>query len=133
MTTLGPPGPAEPPGMRGRRLVARRLRRRGRPSKLSDRQWAAVLRRLMDWEPTSSVARKYGLAKSTISARFSNEVKIMKVLALNIVRSEFFEQIRSESDQDQHQLLNMHEHLLAVCLVLLRQKHGRHQGRHSEP
>jgi len=108
-------------------------RKRGRPSKLSTEQWDAVCHRLANGESTSSLARGLGLAKSTISERLSARVRTIKLLALQLVRAEFSEQIKDDSPEDQQWLTAMNENVLAWACAEMRRRHGRRQGRHAEP
>jgi hypothetical protein len=60
----------------------------GRPSKLSDRQWGEIGRRLANGEGTSKLAREFKVAASTISERFSKRVDALKDLATAIVETD---------------------------------------------
>jgi DNA-binding transcriptional ArsR family regulator len=106
---------------------------RGRPSKLSPKQWDAVCHRLLHGERTSDIARALGMAKSTISERLSVRVRTLKLLAIELVRAEFSEQIKDDSPEDQQWLTAMNENVLAWACAEMRRRHGRRQGRHAEP
>ena len=56
-----------------------------RPSKLSDAQWEEVFRAALDGENITEIAKRYGVAKSTISERISERAKAGKELANQIV------------------------------------------------
>ncbi len=108
-------------------------RKRGRPSKLTPEQWDAVCHCLAHGERTSTLARALGMAKSTISERLSARVRTIKLLALELVRAEFSEQIKGDPPSVQAQLTAMNEYLLAYSCAEMRRRHGRRQGRHAEP
>lgn len=110
-----------------------RRRGRGRPSKLEPKQWDEVCHRLAHGESTSSLAREFGLAKSTISERLSVRVRTLKQIALKLVRAEFSEQIIDLPPTEQDWLTAIFERLLSMVCAQMRHRHGRHQGRHSEP
>ena len=57
----------------------------GRPSKLTDRQWGEIGRRLAQGESQSSLAREFKVSPGLISNRFRNEVEGIKGLASQIV------------------------------------------------
>jgi len=60
----------------------------GRPSKLTDKQWGEIGRRLASGEPTNALAREYKVSKATVSERFSNKVEQIKTLAEQIVSTD---------------------------------------------
>jgi hypothetical protein len=60
----------------------------GRKSSLTEKQWAAIGKRLIDGESTSALAREYGVGKSTISERFSERTNRVKATAGLIVKAE---------------------------------------------
>ncbi|WP_372342166.1 helix-turn-helix domain-containing protein [Geothrix sp. PMB-07] len=107
--------------------------RRGRPSKLSQEEWEAVCYCLCLGMSTSALARRLGIAKSTISERLSAQVKTIKHAAIELLRAEFSEQIRDEPPSEQAWLTGMNEVLIAYACAEMRRRHGRRQGRHSEP
>jgi hypothetical protein len=82
---------------------------------------------------TSVLARRLGIAKSTISERLSVRVKTLKLTAIELLRAEFSEQIRDEPPSEQAWLTAMNEGLIAYACAEMRRRHGRRQGRHSEP
>lgn len=59
----------------------------GRPSKLTDKQWADVDKRLLDGEPCRALATEYGIAESAIRKRFSAHKQI-KAVANQLVSAE---------------------------------------------
>ncbi|HAA04778.1 MAG TPA: hypothetical protein DCE18_15630 [Syntrophobacteraceae bacterium] len=60
----------------------------GRPSKLSDREWAEVGRRLARGESTRKLAAEYKVAKSTIQDRFSGHVPEIREAAQALASAE---------------------------------------------
>lgn len=60
----------------------------GRPSKLTDKQWGEIGRRLAQGEPLRALAREYRVGASRISERFSERVTDIKQLAATIAGSE---------------------------------------------
>jgi hypothetical protein len=59
-----------------------------RPSKLTDKQWETIGKRLLAGESASALAREFGVGKATISERFSERVKKVKDVAKQIVATE---------------------------------------------
>jgi hypothetical protein len=59
-----------------------------RPSKLTDRQWEAIGKRLLAGESTSGLAREYGVSKGAISQRFSKRTETIKATAGLLVRTD---------------------------------------------
>ena len=106
---------------------------RGRPSKLAPWQWERIICRLVHGESTSAVAREHGLAKSTISERVSVRVKNLKCFAIQLLETEFSEQIWGESPAMREWLMGCYRRLIVISLAMMRHQHGRRQGRHSEP
>lgn len=60
----------------------------GRPSKLTERQWAEIGRRVANKEPIRALAKEFGIDKTAISRRFSPQVKKLETLAKTIVEVE---------------------------------------------
>lgn len=64
---------------------------KGRPSKLSDFQWAEIGRRLAlggDGNTVSDLSKEFKVSKSTISQRFSKRVENIQVLATTLATTE---------------------------------------------
>lgn len=106
---------------------------RGRPPRLHPSQWSEICLRLLDGERTSSLAREFGLAKSAISGRLGKQVRNTKLEAIKKLKTEFSEQIIKVPSTERAQLIAMHECLITYAFSVIRHKHGRVQGRHSEP
>lgn len=60
----------------------------GRPSKLTDRQWEIIGKRLLEGEKAAALAREFKVARATISERFSGSVKNVKTVANQILEAE---------------------------------------------
>ena len=60
----------------------------GRPSKLTDKQWEQIGKRLLSGEKASALAREFGVSKALVSGRFSERVETIKDVAKQIVATE---------------------------------------------
>lgn len=60
----------------------------GRPSKLSEAQWAEVKRRVLGGESISDLAKEFKVSKATISARVSKQVENVKNVANQLVKAD---------------------------------------------
>lgn len=60
----------------------------GRPSKLTDIQWAQIEKRLMDGESASSLAVEYGVNRAAVSRRLSQHIATVKTVANQIVAAD---------------------------------------------
>jgi hypothetical protein len=60
----------------------------GRPSKLSDKQWAEIQKRLLNGEKAGALAKEFNVARSTISDKFSAINGKVKYAANQILRTE---------------------------------------------
>lgn len=60
----------------------------GRPSKLTDKQWEQIGKRLLGGEKAAPLSREYGVSKALISARFSERTETIKEVANQIVATE---------------------------------------------
>lgn len=60
----------------------------GRPSKLTDAQWAEVHQRIIKGEKPADLAREYGVSKTRISARFSGRFETVQAVANQILSAE---------------------------------------------
>ena len=58
-----------------------------RPSKLSEKQWETIGKRLLGGESNASLAREYGVSKTAISSRFSKRTETIKEVAKQIVNA----------------------------------------------
>ena len=73
------------------------------------------------------------MAKSSISERLSQRVKTIKLMAIQLNKIEFSEQIMEFSNSDQECFLAIFEWMTHLALAVIRNRHGWKQGRHSEP
>jgi len=79
----------------------------GRKSSLTDKQWSEIGRRLLNGESTSALSREFGVAKSTISGRFSERTGKVKATASLIVKAETALDLLSISERNSaHDLAN---------------------------
>jgi hypothetical protein len=60
----------------------------GRPSKLSERQWGEIGRRLVDGERVRALAKEFKIGASTISDRFSEQNRTIKLVANQLASAE---------------------------------------------
>lgn len=60
----------------------------GRPSKLTDAQWAEIGKRLLTGESTSDLAREFGISKTRVSARFSKRTEKIQNVAVMAANAE---------------------------------------------
>lgn len=60
----------------------------GRKSKLTDKQWAEIERRMLEGEPVRALAREFGVSESSIRERKSAQVTEIKTVAQQIVATE---------------------------------------------
>jgi hypothetical protein len=60
----------------------------GRKSKLTERQWEAIGKRLVEGEKARALAREFGVSEATIRGRFSAQVAEIKTVANQILATE---------------------------------------------
>lgn len=60
----------------------------GRPSKLTDRQWSNVEKRLLAGESQGALAKEYKISKAAIQKRFSGRLETVKTVANQLVAAE---------------------------------------------
>lgn len=77
-----------------------------RPSKLTDKQWEAIGKRLLDGESNAALAREFKISPAAISIRFSKRTEQVKTVANQIVETD-----RALS------LLNVSEQIAACSLA----------------
>ena len=87
----------------------------GRPSKLTDRQWEAIGKRLLSGESAASLSREFGVSKAVISQRFSKRIQTVKDTANQLVAADMSmaklnvsEQIAARSLADELIQISMH-------------------------
>lgn len=57
----------------------------GRPSKLTDKQWDEIKRRLANGEKAADLSREFGVSKAAVSSRVSKRIETVKSVANQIV------------------------------------------------
>lgn len=77
-----------------------------RPSKLTDKQWETIGKRLLDGDSNAALAREFKISPAAISIRFSKRTEQVKTVANQIVETD-----RALS------LLNVSEQIAAVTLA----------------
>ena len=60
----------------------------GRKSKLNEKQWAEVQRRMLDGEPIRALAREFGVSEGSLRAQKSKRVETIKDVANQVVATE---------------------------------------------
>ena len=60
----------------------------GRKSKLNEKQWAEVQRRMLDGEPIRALAREFGVSEGSLRAQKSKRVETIKEVANQVVATE---------------------------------------------
>lgn len=60
----------------------------GRPSKLTEAQWAEVHQRIIKGEKPADLAREFGISKTRISERFSGRFETVKAVANQLLTAE---------------------------------------------
>ena len=88
----------------------------GRPSKLTDKQWAEIGRRLLAGEKAASLAREFKVSRATLSERFSERIGKVKSVANQLVSAEV--SLRSLPVSEQLQALTLADELRAISMHL---------------
>lgn len=70
-----------------------------RPSKLTDKQWESIGKRLLQGESAASLSREFGVSKAVISSRFSKRTETIKTVANQIVATESALELLNVSEQ----------------------------------
>lgn len=60
----------------------------GRPSKLTEKQWEEIAKRVVGGETLSALSKEFGVSKAAISERTGNRSKIVKAAASLIVQTD---------------------------------------------
>lgn len=74
-------------------------RKNGRPSKLTDHQLETIKARIAKGEKPSDLAREFGVSRSTLSERVSEQVGKIKTVAHDLVKAETALKSLTPSDQ----------------------------------
>lgn len=88
----------------------------GRPSKLSESQWAEINKRLLNGESQGSLAKEFGVSKAAIQKRFSGRIETVKTVANQIVEAETA--LRKLPISDQLAALSLADELRAISMHL---------------
>jgi len=87
----------------------------GRPSKLTDKQWEAIGKRLLAGEKASALAKEFKVSSATLSERFSEKLGNVKAVANQLVSADMAlkalplsEQIAALSLADELKAISMH-------------------------
>ena len=92
----------------------------GRPSKLTDKQWAEIQRRLLEGEAIRVLAREFGVSDTAIRSRKSLQVEEIKVVANQLVAADKALKVLQISSQTIAQtlaqkLIMLGDHLLGAA------------------
>ena len=90
--------------------------RMGRPSKLTEKQWAAVEKRLLAGESASALAAEFKVNRAAVSRRFSHSIKTVKAVANQLVASN--EALRSLPVAQQITARTLADELIAISMHL---------------
>lgn len=88
----------------------------GRSSKLSEKQWAELERRLLAGEKPASLAKEYGINRAAITRRFSQQMREIKTVANQIVATDVA--LRSLPVAQQVAAIHMADELKAISTHL---------------
>lgn len=84
----------------------------GRPSKLTEKQWQGIEKRLLNGESPSDLAREFGIHRAAITRRFSHQHKTVKQVANQLVSAEAA--LRDLPVAQQINALNLAEQLKSI-------------------
>lgn len=88
----------------------------GRPSKLTEQQWAEIGKRLLAGESQGSLAKEFGVSKAAIQKRFSGRIETVKAVANQIVETE--NALRKLPVSDQLSAITLADELRAISMHL---------------
>lgn len=88
----------------------------GRPSKLTDKQWAQISKRVLHGEKPADLAREYGVHPAAISRRVAQPAKETKRIANQLVTAE--QELRALPIAQQLEALNLADELRAISMHL---------------
>lgn len=88
----------------------------GRPSKLTEKQWADIQQRLLNGEKAAALAREFKVSKTRISERFSERTGTIRNVAEQLVAAEGA--LRALPVSEQVQALNLADELRAISMHL---------------
>jgi hypothetical protein len=94
-----------------------------RPSKLTEKQWAEVEKRLLDGEIPASLAKEYGIDRAAITRKFSQQLRNIKSVANQIVETDAA--LKALPVAQQVQAISLADELKAISIHLASSaKHG---------
>lgn len=88
----------------------------GRPSKLTDAQWAQIRKRLLAGEKAADLAREYRVSPAAISTRVSKRIETVKTVANQLVAAE--QALRSLPIAEQIETVSLADDLRAMSTHL---------------
>lgn len=83
-----------------------------RPSKLTEKQWAEIERRLLAGDKPASLAKEFGIDRAAITRRFSQQVRNVKEVANQIVSTDMA--LRALPVAQQLAAINLADELKAI-------------------
>ena len=84
----------------------------GRPSKLTDKQWESISKRLLAGEKASALGREFKVSPATISERFSKKLEKVKAVANQIVETD--QALKALSVSEQISAITLADELKAI-------------------
>ena len=88
----------------------------GRPSKLTDKQWAEIQQRLLAGEKSRPLGREFGISDVAINKRFGSQNKQIKTVANQIVTAE--QNLKALSVSSQIVAVSLADKLRAASMFL---------------
>jgi hypothetical protein len=88
----------------------------GRPSKLTDRQWEEIGKRILEGEKPSDLAREFKVSPAAVSQRFSKSVKNVKAVANQLVAADTA--LKALPVSEQVQAVSLAQDLIAMSTHL---------------
>ena len=88
----------------------------GRPSKLTEKQWADIEKKLLNGETPASLAKQYGINRAALSRKFSQRIATVKHVANQIVETE--QNFKSLPLTQQLQAINLADQLRSISMHL---------------
>lgn len=87
-----------------------------RPSKLTNKQWADIRRRLLAGEKAANLAREFGVSRASISTKVTKRLETVKTVANQIVAADHA--LRSLPVTEQLETLTLADDLRAISMHL---------------
>lgn len=83
-----------------------------RPSKLTQKQWDSIERRLLDGEKPATLAKEYGIDRAAITRKFSQQNKTVKSVANQMLAAE--DALRALPVAQQLSVINLADQLRSI-------------------